>query len=329
MGGTGKVSPEREARRTNWWPDINGETPPARFEIANFPGIFRGASGNGHYVKLQSMLTEKSFRSWTAAVRFYNENAEPCSTPKDDLLDEDLEDLLDTSFNLEESLKGLELPDVTDVPDEDLFIQDTKQVIHWSPVEDARLLSAVKMYTKPGKVVKGAWEQVAIFVHTRSMRQCRRRWDLIDPERTEQQKERLKRHSDRARVRDRAKRQAKFIASLEQAAQKTVESACKELDALDIVRIQNDTEKPETLYKFLCANETLVSDDDFVDSARIAVAPIRTFDFNSQRTGATQVSFSFSLATSKPSLMTDCFISKKRRKTDNPISKPMIAAKES
>ena len=151
----------------------------------------------------------------------------------------------------------------------------------WNKGETERLIASVHEHecgdVTPRKGRDG-WQAVAQHVGTRTVQQCYRRWEAVNPNMTEQQKEAL----DRKRARDvfnaRERKHARLEAAmgitpewLATTAGNVDDASFKELETIDGT--------------FLRANETLHPSDHFyVDARHQRVTPAKVFVFNPHNT---------------------------------------------
>ena len=145
----------------------------------------------------------------------------------------------------------------------------------WTKDETERLVEAVQaqgcVKGSPATNPKG-WEAVAEYVGTRTARQCYRRWDFANPNRSEHQKALRKRRLERdvvnARERKHAREEAKLGITdewLQATAGHISDAPFGELEEIDGTMLR--------------ADETLDPSDAFVDARRQRVTPARTFVF--------------------------------------------------
>jgi len=152
----------------------------------------------------------------------------------------------------------------------------------WSKEETQRLMAAVQKEgcagLTPGKGVH-KWAAVAAHVRTRTVRQCHRRWEVVDPNPDERQLASRKRRHERDAANKRARREAKHEAELGI----TEGWLAATTERVGDAPFENLNEIDGALLR---ADEALDPSDDFVDARRQRVAPARVFVFTQRNTNA-------------------------------------------
>jgi len=171
----------------------------------------------------------------------------------------------------------------------------------WSKEETQRLMAAVQKEgctgTTPGKDVL-KWAAVAAHVRTRTVRQCHRRWEVVDPNPNERQLASRKRRHERDAANKRARREAKQEAEESDITDRWLAATTEQVGDAPFEELN------EIDNALLCIDEALDASDDFVDARRQRVAPARVFVFTPHNTKAFHYQFAFRIADSPPPLPT-------------------------